>query len=79
MAKIVFFTSAGMLTESGLSIFRGEGGIFANVRVITQNGDDFHKRAGSTNMVHRPIAEKSDEGNYWAKMKEKTNYFFIME
>lgn len=108
--KVVFFTGAGVSAESGLSTFRGEGGIwndidaeavaskrvwycgrysnaaqrrqrvldffnpirraiiekepnnahraiaqfekFADVCVITQNGDDFHERAGSTNVVH---------------------------
>ena len=110
MTKIVFFTGAGMSAESGLPIFRGEGGIWneidadavasksawycgrfsdaaerrqrvldfvnpirrmilekepneghrtitdfeklADVTVITQNGDDFHERAGSTKVLH---------------------------
>lgn len=108
--KIVFFTGAGMSRESGLPIFRGEGGVwneidyekvatlkswygrqrkdvkerrqamldFFNplrrailehepneghriiaalendfeVTVITQNGDDYHSRAGSTNVIY---------------------------
>lgn len=110
MTKIVFFTGAGMSAESGLPIFRGNGGIWneidadavasksawycgrysdaterrqrvldfvnpmrrmilekepnnghrviadceklADVTVITQNGDDFHERAGSTKVLH---------------------------
>ena len=110
MTKIVFFTGAGMSAESGLPIFRGEGGIWneldadavafrsawycgrcsdaaerrqrvldfvnpirrmilekepndghrtiaefeklTDVTVITQNGDDFHERAGSTKVLH---------------------------
>lgn len=106
----MFFTGAGISTESRLSIFRGEGGIWdeieanavasksvwycgryssaterrqrvldfvnpirrmilekqpnkgheiiasceelADVTVITQNGDDFHERVGSTNVLH---------------------------
>lgn len=110
MKKIVFFTGAGMSKESGLSTFRGDGGVWdeidadkvASVRswycgrrkdcnekrqtmldffnplrrsilehepneghriiaeleqeydvtVITQNGDDYHTRAGSTNVIH---------------------------
>lgn len=110
MTKIVFFTGAGMSAESGLPIFRGQGGIWdeidanavasksawycgrysdaaerrqrvldfvnpirrmilekkpnkgheliasceelADVTVITQNGDDFHERAGSTKVLH---------------------------
>ena len=108
--KIVFFTGAGMSRESGLPVFRGEGGVwneidyekvatlkswyrrqrkdvkerrqamldFFNpmrrailehepnvghriiaalekdfeVTVITQNGDDYHTRAGSTNVIY---------------------------
>lgn len=110
MEKIVFFTGAGMSTESGLPTFRGEGGVwneidaekvasarswysgrrkdcneirqamldFFNplrrsilehepneghriiaglekefqVTIITQNGDDYHTRAGSTNVIY---------------------------
>ena len=110
MSKIVFYTGAGMSRESGLPIFRGEGGLWDSldveavadrkswycgrrsdcnerrqrmldffnpmrrmilekepneghriiaeleneheVTVITQNGDDFHQRAGSTNVIH---------------------------
>ena len=120
MRNIVFYTGAGMSRESGLPVFRGEGGLwdeldveavahrkswysgrrsdcnerrqrmldFFNpirrlilekepneghriiaglergssgsssgssafqVTVITQNGDDFHERAGSTNVIH---------------------------
>ncbi len=110
MLKLVFYTGAGMSRESGLPVFRGEGGLwdtldveavadrrswycgrrsdcngrrqrmldFFNpirrlilerqpneghriiaeledkfeVTVITQNGDDFHERAGSTMIIH---------------------------
>lgn len=102
MKKIVFLTGAGMSVESGLSTFRGAGGMwddypvdkvasidgyianpslvleFYNKRrnellsvqpneghrliaaleekfrvvVITQNVDDLHERAGSTNVIH---------------------------
>ncbi len=102
MKKIVFLTGAGMSVESGLSTFRGSGGVwdeypvdkvasidgyndnpslvleFYNKRrkellgvqpneghrliallekdyrvtVITQNVDDLHERAGSSNVVH---------------------------
>ncbi len=102
MKKIVFLTGAGMSVESGLSTFRGSGGMwneysiedvasiegyernpalvleFYNKRrkelltvqpneghrliaelekscevvVITQNVDDLHERAGSTNVIH---------------------------
>ena len=102
MKKIVFLTGAGMSVESGLSTFRGGGGMwdeypvekvasidgyiadpslvleFYNKRrkellgvqpndghrliaslerdyrvvVITQNVDDLHERAGSTNVIH---------------------------
>lgn len=108
--KIVFFTGAGMSHESGLPVFRGEGGIWneldvekvasvhswycgrrsdckerrqamldffnplrraimehepneghhiiasleqdLDVTVITQNGDDYHTRAGSSNVIY---------------------------
>ena len=102
MKKIVFLTGAGMSVESGLSTFRGSGGMwdeypvekvasiegyienpslvleFYNKRrnelltvqpneghrliaalekdyrvtVVTQNVDDLHERAGSTNVIH---------------------------
>jgi len=110
MKKIVFFTGAGMSKESGLPIFRGEGGVWNeidaekvasarswycgrrkdcnekrqamldffnplrrsilehepneghriiaeleheyDVTVITQNGDDYHTRAGSSNVIY---------------------------
>lgn len=110
MKKIVFYTGAGMSQESGLPIFRGEGGVWTkidvdtvasarswysgrrsdckerrqamldffnpmrravmehdpneghriiadlekdfDVTVITQNGDDYHTRAGSSNVVY---------------------------
>lgn len=102
MKKIVFLTGAGMSVESGLSTFRGAGGMwdeypvekvasidgyienpalvleFYNKRrkellsvkpndghkliaaleesyevvVVTQNVDDLHERAGSTNVIH---------------------------
>lgn len=102
MKKIVFLTGAGMSAESGLSTFRGAGGMwdeypvekvasidgyienpalvldFYNKRrkellsvkpndghkliaaleesyevvVVTQNVDDLHERAGSTNVIH---------------------------
>lgn len=110
MKKIVFFTGAGMSKESGLPVFRGEGGIwneldveavatarswycgrrsdckerrqimldFFNplrrailehepneghriiadleenfeITVITQNGDDYHTRVGSSNVIY---------------------------
>ena len=110
MKNIVFFTGAGISKESGLPVFRGEGGIWEtldvdavasarswycgrkkdckqkrqimldffnpirrkilelnyneshkiiaelenefNVTVITQNGDDFHTRAGSTKVLY---------------------------
>ncbi len=110
MPKLVFYTGAGMSRESGLPVFRGEGGLWdtldveavANrrswycgrrsdcngrrqrmldffnpirwlilerqpneghriiaeledkfeVTVITQNGDDFHERAGSARVIH---------------------------
>lgn len=108
--KIVFFTGAGISRESGLPVFRGDGGIWNeidydkvatlkswqgrqrgdvrerrqamldffnpmrravlehepngahriiaalekdfDVTVITQNGDDYHTRAGSTNVIY---------------------------
>lgn len=108
--KLVFFTGAGMSRESGLPVFRGEGGIWESldvervasarswysgrladcrerrqamldffnplrraiiehqpneghriiagfekdydVTVITQNGDDYHSRAGSGNVIY---------------------------
>lgn len=107
---IVFYTGAGMSAESGLPVFRGEGGLWESldveavadrkawycgrcrdrdrirqavldfinsirrqvlehapseghreiagledrfdVTVITQNGDDYHERAGSTDVIH---------------------------
>ena len=110
MKNLVFFTGAGISKESGLPIFRGDGGIWDtldveavasarswycgrrkdckqkrqimldffnpirrkildsqpneaheiiaelekdfNVTVITQNGDDFHTRAGSSNVLY---------------------------
>ena len=102
MKKVVFLTGAGMSVESGLSTFRGSGGMwneykiedvasiegyernpalvieFYNKRrqelltvapneghrliaelekhnevvVVTQNVDDLHERAGSTNVIH---------------------------
>ena len=102
MKKIVFLTGAGMSVESGLSTFRGAGGMWDeypvekvasiegyienpslvlefynkrrkelldvnpneghrliaslerdyNVVVVTQNVDDLHERAGSTNIIH---------------------------
>ena len=102
MKKIVILTGAGMSVESGLSTFRGGGGLWDNypveqvatpegfmdnpalvlefynkrrkellgvkpnlghqliaglekdfdVTVITQNVDDLHERAGSTNVIH---------------------------
>ncbi len=102
MKKIVFLTGAGMSVESGLSTFRGGGGMWDeypvekvasiegynadpalviefynkrrkellgvqpneghrliasleeqyNVTVVTQNVDDLHERAGSTNVIH---------------------------
>ncbi len=110
MAKVVFFTGAGMSKESGLPTFRGDGGMWneidydkvatrrswngrgrgdvkerrqamldffnplrrmilkhesnvghyiiadlekgCEVTVITQNGDDYHTRAGSTNVIY---------------------------
>lgn len=102
MKKIVFLTGAGMSVESGLSTFRGNGGMWDeypvekvaciegyiadpalvlefynkrrkqlssvqpneghrliaslekeyNVTVVTQNVDDLHERAGSTNVIH---------------------------
>ena len=102
MKKIVFLTGAGMSVESGLSTFRGAGGMWDEYRVeqvasidgyienpalvlefynkrrkellnvqpneghkliaalesdyevvvVTQNVDDLHERAGSTNVIH---------------------------
>jgi NAD-dependent deacetylase len=102
MEKIVFLTGAGMSVESGLSTFRGSGGMWNeysiedvasiegyernpslvlefynkrrkelldvnpndghrliaslerdyNVVVVTQNVDDLHERAGSSNVIH---------------------------
>lgn len=102
MKKIVFLTGAGMSVESGLSTFRGAGGMWEEYRVeqvasidgyienpalvlefynkrrkellnvqpneghkliaelesdyevvvVTQNVDDLHERAGSTNVIH---------------------------
>ena len=102
MKKIVFLTGAGMSVESGLSTFRGSGGMWNeysiedvasiegyernpslvlefynkrrkelldvnpndghrliaslerdyNVVVVTQNVDDLHERAGSSNVIH---------------------------
>ena len=102
MKKIVILTGAGMSVESGLSTFRGGGGLWDNypvdmvatpegyaanpglvlefynkrrrellnvepneghrlvaslednfnVTVVTQNVDDLHERAGSTNVIH---------------------------
>jgi NAD-dependent deacetylase len=102
MKKIVFLTGAGISAESGISTFRGGGGLWDNypveqvatpegyhenpalvlefynkrrrelltvepndghrlvasleecfdVTVVTQNVDDLHERAGSTNVIH---------------------------
>ncbi|MEJ2104474.1 MAG: NAD-dependent deacylase [Ignavibacteriaceae bacterium] len=52
--SIVFFTGAGISSESGIPTFRGKDGIwnklqnhFKDVSVITQNIDNLHRRAGS--------------------------------
>lgn len=67
MNRVVVLTGAGISAESGLKTFRGDGGLWEghrvedvacpeeaayDVRIVTQNVDDLHERAGSRHVLH---------------------------